>query len=132
MDAKRVAAGLRTAYETADLDALSELLHPEVRWGGEEDTPDTCHSRSDVLTWYRRGYESGMRATVTEVLTRPEAVFLALRVSGRAPGTDVLRQDPAAVRGLYDAFAAEIDAHAGSGPRKVSHGLNDTLLNSLE
>jgi 4,5-dihydroxyphthalate decarboxylase len=46
--------------------------------------------------------------------------------------TDVLRRDPAAVRGLYDAFAAEIDARAGSGPRKISHGLNDTLVNSLE
>ena len=86
MDAERVAAGLRSAYETADLDALGELLHPQVRWGGDEDTPDTCHNRSDVLAWYRRSYESGMRATVTEVLTRPEAVFLALRVSGRAPG----------------------------------------------
>lgn len=46
--------------------------------------------------------------------------------------TDVLRQDPAAVRGLYDAFAAEIVAHSTAGPRKVSHGLNDTLVNSLE
>lgn len=46
--------------------------------------------------------------------------------------TDVLREDPAAVRGVYDAFAAEIDAHSGPGPRKVSHGLNDTLVASLE
>ncbi|HEX4224773.1 MAG TPA: hypothetical protein VHZ97_20565, partial [Pseudonocardiaceae bacterium] len=38
----------------------------------------------------------------------------------------------AAVRGLYDAFAAEIDVHSTAGPRKVSHGLNDTLVNSLE
>jgi 4,5-dihydroxyphthalate decarboxylase len=46
--------------------------------------------------------------------------------------TDVLRQDPAAVRGLYDAFAAEIDARGGAGPRKVSHGRNDTQANSVE
>jgi ketosteroid isomerase-like protein len=84
--ADRVAAGLRAAYESADLDALGELLHPDVRWGGDEDTPDTCHNRSDVLAWYRRSYESGMRATVTEALTGPDAVLLALRVSGRAPG----------------------------------------------
>lgn len=90
MDATQVAAGLRTAYETANLDALSELLHPDVRWGGEEDTPETCHNRSDVLTWYRRGYESGMRATVIDALTGPDAVLLTLRVSGREPGKAVV------------------------------------------
>jgi 4,5-dihydroxyphthalate decarboxylase len=45
--------------------------------------------------------------------------------------TDVLRDDPAAVRGLYDAFAAEIDARGDTGPKKVSHGLDDTLLGSV-
>lgn len=48
--------------------------------------------------------------------------------------TDVLRNDPDAVRGVYDAFAAEIDAKAdhAAGPPRVSHGLNDSLLASLE
>jgi hypothetical protein len=86
MESAQVAGALRAAYESADLDALSGLLHPRVRWGGEEETPDTCHSPSDVLAWYRRSYDSGIRATVTEVLTRPDAVFLALRVSGRDQG----------------------------------------------
>lgn len=47
--------------------------------------------------------------------------------------TDVLRDDPDAVRGLYDAFATEIDAtvDSDSGPCRVSHGFNDGLLNSL-
>jgi hypothetical protein len=103
--AEQVAAGLRTAYETADLAALGELLHPDVRWGGAEDTPDTCHNRSDVLAWYRRGYESGMRATVIEMLTRPGAVFLALRVSGRAPGKAILVHQ---VFRLADGLVADI------------------------
>ena len=50
--------------------------------------------------------------------------------------TDVLREDPEAVRAVYDAFAAEIDAHSpadsASGPRRVSHGLNDSLLKSVD
>lgn len=47
--------------------------------------------------------------------------------------TDVLRNDPDAVRGVYDAFAAEIDAQAtnAAGPPRISHGLNPALLNSL-
>ncbi len=46
--------------------------------------------------------------------------------------TDVLREDPAAVQGLYDAFAAEIDAHTADGPRKIGHGLDGGLPASLE
>lgn len=103
--ADRVAAGLRAAYESADLAALGELLHPDVRWGGEQDTPDTCHNRSDVLNWYGRVYQSGLRATVTEVLTGPDAVLLALRVSGREPGeTFVVHQ----VFRLTDGLVADI------------------------
>ncbi|HWC83825.1 MAG TPA: hypothetical protein VG756_28020 [Pseudonocardiaceae bacterium] len=45
--------------------------------------------------------------------------------------TDVLREDPAAVRGLYDAIAGEIDARGDAEPRKISHGLNDGLLDSV-
>ena len=45
--------------------------------------------------------------------------------------TDVLRDDPEAVRGVYDAFAAEIDAHSGAEPHKISHGLNEGLRNSV-
>jgi 4,5-dihydroxyphthalate decarboxylase len=49
--------------------------------------------------------------------------------------TDVLREDPESVRAVYDAFAAEIDrsaAGSAAGPRRISHGLNDGLLGSVE
>jgi 4,5-dihydroxyphthalate decarboxylase len=49
--------------------------------------------------------------------------------------TDVLRSDPGAVRGVYEAFAAEIDARfsedPGTGPRRISYGLVEPLLESL-
>jgi ABC-type nitrate/sulfonate/bicarbonate transport system substrate-binding protein len=49
--------------------------------------------------------------------------------------TDVLRNDPRAVRDVYDAFAAQIDATHGAdpaqGPRRISHGLNAGLIGSL-
>ena len=49
--------------------------------------------------------------------------------------TDVLRNDPQAVRGVYEAFAAEIDAASGAapggGPRRIGHGLDDSLVGSV-
>jgi hypothetical protein len=39
-----VAAGLTAAFAVGDLDQLAPLLAPDVRWGGEEDTEQTCHS----------------------------------------------------------------------------------------
>ena len=49
-----VAAGLTAAFSVGDLDQLAPLLAPDVRWGGEEDTAQTCHGRTQVLAWYRR------------------------------------------------------------------------------
>lgn len=52
--------------------------------------------------------------------------------------TDVLHDDPAAVRGIYDAFAGCIDAAMPDGgprtarQRAVIHGLTDPLLSSLQ
>src|SRR5579859_5429444 len=80
---RAVAAGLKKAFETNDLALLGRLLDPEVRWGGEEETPETCRSRSDVLSWYGRLNSAGVRARVTEMIVRDHAVVLALGVTGR-------------------------------------------------
>jgi hypothetical protein len=53
-----------------------------VRWGGEEDTEDTCHSRADVLRWYTRLRDRGVRARVAEVLDLGDAVVLELALTG--------------------------------------------------
>lgn len=49
--------------------------------------------------------------------------------------TDVLRTDPDAVRSVYDAFAASMDAatgaRSGRGARRVAHGLTEGVRESL-
>jgi ketosteroid isomerase-like protein len=121
-DTESIAARLRDAYQTGDLAALEELLHPQVRWGGAEDTPQTCHNRLDVLTWYEQGYRSGMRATVLDVLTRPGAVLFTLRVSGRRPGKAV---EVHQVFRLADGLIADI---RGYPERDLALALLDTPL----
>lgn len=85
-----LAARLKVALESRDQDLLARLLAADVRWGGAEDTPDTCHSRADVLQWYGDLAARGVRARVEEVLPRRDAVIMGLRITrpGPAPAGD--------------------------------------------
>ena len=86
-DAQAIAQRLRGAFEARDLERLGDLLDPDVRWGGEEDTPQTCHSRADVLAWYGGLYARGFRASVVEVAAEPDRIVLTLDVSRPGGGT---------------------------------------------
>jgi hypothetical protein len=83
-----IAGLLRSAFDGADLALLETLLAEEVRWGGEEDTEETCHTRGDVLRWYTRLRGRGVRARVTEVLDQGEVVILALALTGHDTDPD--------------------------------------------
>ena len=86
-DAQAIAQQLRSAFEGLDLESLGEILAPDVRWGGEEDTPQTCHSRADVLAWYGDLSARGFRANVVEAAVEPDRVVLTLDVSRPGGGT---------------------------------------------
>jgi hypothetical protein len=88
-----VAERLREAFEAKDLALLGPLLDPKVRWGGPEETEQTCHSRSDVLAWYGQAQAAGMSAEVTETIALDAAVVLALAMSGPALGPNAKRPD---------------------------------------
>lgn len=75
-----VAERLRAAFTASDPDILAGILDPDVRWGGEEDAPETCHSREDVLAWYKGLYARGVRATVAETWIEGDHIILALDV----------------------------------------------------
>jgi hypothetical protein len=62
-----VAARVRAALESGDLAAFGSVLDDNVRWGGETDTPETCHSRAEVLDRLARQRAAGM---ATEILER--------------------------------------------------------------
>jgi len=75
---------VRHALDTADLATLRDLLHPDVQWGPPGDTTWGCHGRDEVLAWYGRGRDAGVRADVAEVVTGPGKLLVGLRVRGRA------------------------------------------------
>jgi len=84
-----VAAALRDALDPINLNALGTLLDENVRWGGPEDTPETCHSRADVLNWLDKRRQGGRETTVLEVVPGEYGILLTLNVRQPAqPGHD--------------------------------------------
>jgi hypothetical protein len=59
-DTEIVAAELRVAPESRDLTAYGTVLDDNVRWGGDEDTPETYHSRTHVLGRLARQRANGL------------------------------------------------------------------------
>jgi hypothetical protein len=88
---RELAVRLREAFTAGDPALFVPLLDPRVRWGGEDETPQTCHSRGDVLAWYGRAQAEGVRAEVTETLVREHAVVLGLALTGPDQGQDGAR-----------------------------------------
>jgi ketosteroid isomerase-like protein len=76
--ARELAARLPDVVAGGDLAAMLPLLSPDVRWGPDEDTPDTCHSRDDVARWFGGRLRDGLRARVVETTVRGPRILLAL------------------------------------------------------
>ena len=99
----RLARQIRLALESADLSEFSDLLDPDVTWGAPDARHPTCKNRNQVLAWYERGRESGVRADVTEVVVTGDRILVGLTVRGtdgaRERGGAALRWQVLTVRG---------------------------------
>lgn len=88
LGAEGIVERVRVALESADLDAIGELLDPDVRWGAPDDPEPSCQNREQVLAWYRRGRQAGVRAQVTETAVHGDKILVGLRVTGRPEADD--------------------------------------------
>lgn len=79
-ETEAVATRLHAAFDSADLAALGAVLHENVRWGGDEETPDTCHTRAQVLERLAKQRASGMQTKVLEVVPGADAVLVSIDV----------------------------------------------------
>ncbi len=124
--AEAVAARLRAALDPLDLDALAALLDDNVRWGGEEDTPETCHNSADVLNRLAKQRQSGLETAVLEVTPGEHGVLVRLNVRQPAhPGHEhdhewtvnqalMLRnQRVIDIRGYPNRYSAAVQAGVG-------------------
>jgi len=110
-----VAAGLTAAFSVGDLDQLAPLLAPDVRWGGDEDTEQTCHTRGQVLAWYQGLRLQGVRVQVLETQIRGDAVVLRMAVQWPRgwDGADLHRSTQEQVFRVRDGLVVDIRADDG-------------------
>lgn len=84
----------RRGYEAAlrgELEAISDLLAPDVRWhGGDPSAPGACAGRDQALRFMRRTVEGGSIGELIEVVDAGEQVVVvlqpALSETGEGPG----------------------------------------------
>lgn len=80
-DATKFADKLRAALESGELDAFGALLADDVRWGGSEETAETCHTRADVIGRLTKMRAAGMETSVLEVTATDDAALVGFNVS---------------------------------------------------
>jgi len=85
-DMDEIAALVKKALVSEDLAAFAELLDPSVTWGAPGARNPGCKSRNQVLAWYERGRDAGVRASVytLEVLGDRLLVSMSVRGTGNA------------------------------------------------
>jgi hypothetical protein len=119
-----VGAGLTAAFAVGDVDRLAPLLAPDVRWGGDGDTPQTCHSRAEVLAWYRHLQARGARVQVQHTEIRGDTVILRMAVRW-PPDRDDEDQRSATKTRLFqvrDGLVVDIRDSAGHDAVAVTDG----------
>jgi hypothetical protein len=97
-----IAVLIRKALAAEDLSAFTELLDPAVTWGAPGARNPSCKTRNQVLAWYQRGRDSGVRGSVYDVEVLGDRLLVSMSVRGtenaRERGGAALRFQVFAVR----------------------------------
>ncbi len=84
----QMAGQVRAALAAEDLTAFTELLDPDVTWGAPGARNPSCKNRSQVLAWYQRGREAGVRGSVFDVDVIGDRLLVSMSVRGTQDGRD--------------------------------------------
>ncbi len=80
-----IAEQLRSAFATKDLDAFGQLLAEDARWG-DDNHPNRCRGRSDVIATFDRLLGEGVDGDVIETIIGPKGIAVRLHVHWPNPG----------------------------------------------
>lgn len=112
-----LARRLRAAMDATDVEAIGKLLDPAVRWGPPDDPAFGCHNRSEVLAWWQRSADQGMRARVTEVVVGADKLLIGFKVRNPSRTRSRRRSRPVAGGG-----SPRREGHRHPGLRRPSSG----------
>ncbi len=76
-----VAAALAHALGRRSPEAVAPLLDADVRWGGPEETSQTCHGRAEVLDFYTRLLADGTAFQVRDTEVTNDRIGLRVDVT---------------------------------------------------
>lgn len=76
-DASHIAEQLPSVLAARDRAVFERLLAPDVRWGGKEDTEQTCHDRRQAGDTYAALLEDGVRLDVLDSTIDDDGKVLA-------------------------------------------------------
>ena len=57
-------------------------IDPDVTWGAPGAESPSCQNRNQVLRWYQKGREAGVRAVVSEVTVHGDRLLVSMTVRG--------------------------------------------------
>ena len=80
-----MAAQIRVAFESRDMTSFGALLADDARWG-DDDAPNKCRSRAEVVGTFQRLIAGGVAGEVADLRTGPAGVLCHLRVHWPGPG----------------------------------------------
>jgi ketosteroid isomerase-like protein len=82
MGMDEIAVLVRKALAAEDLSGFSELLDPAVTWGAPGARNPSCKNRNQVLAWYQRGRDAGVRGSVHDVEVLGDRLLVSMSVRG--------------------------------------------------
>jgi ketosteroid isomerase-like protein len=77
-----LAVQVRKALAAEDVSAFAELLDPNVTWGAPGARTPTCKNRNQVLSWYERAQQGGVRGSVFDIDVLGDRLLVSLSVQG--------------------------------------------------
>ncbi len=77
-----IATLVRKALVSEDISAFAELLDPDVTWGAPGARTPSCKSRNQVLAWYERGRDAGVRGSVYDLEVLGTRLLVSMSVRG--------------------------------------------------
>ena len=83
-----IAVLVRKALAAEDLSGFTELLDPRVTWGAPGARNPTCKNRNQVLAWYQRGRDAGVRGSVYDVEVLGDRLLVSMSVRGTENATE--------------------------------------------
>jgi ketosteroid isomerase-like protein/uncharacterized glyoxalase superfamily protein PhnB len=131
-DIEVIAAQLRTAIGSRDLAAFGAMLDENVRWGGEEETPETCHTRAEVLDRLAAQRANGLETQLIEVVPGDDAVVLGLQVKRPVRGGFAREHTLYQVLRVRDQRVVDIRGYASRSEAAARAGVADNQASSMQ